>query len=171
MKLKPIFHMRKEIVSKSPSVFNREVIFQFALSLILLALVVPVSGQFVNDKFEDVTEIPSGKAVVFFYNNNYKQKLAYIYSMRIYENKKPIYPTLYGGGYFYQFIEPGDHTFSLLTNGKQDSVVLAAGAGGRYFVEVALKMGWTSGDPYLELIYAEKALNRIKKCRLINPEW
>ena len=116
--------------------------------------------------FQEVTEIPDGKAVVYFYRFNSFNKFT---AFRINDGNKPVSPTLLAiKGYIVYFTEPGKKEFWAQVGEVKSQIEINIEAGKSYFVSGRVEPGQLKlGKPLLLEVPKEEALSKIKKCKLL----
>ena len=119
--------------------------------------------------FQEVTEIPDGKAVVYFYRINRFNTMT---NFRINDGNKPVSGTqLSVKGYIVYFTEPGKKEFWAQVAEAKSQIEINIEAGKSYFVSGRVEPGqWKLGKPLLLEVSEEEALKNIKKCKLLVEE-
>lgn len=141
---------------------------QFFLLLALVCFIsAPLSiiAQHTTTPFEELKEIPAGKAVIYIYRvSTYAVAIHY----RVNADDKPVMNThLFIGGYMVYLANPGKVELWAEMGKQRESISLDVEAGKSYFVEGSVISGaWTS-KPCFTLISPEKALKKIHKCKLL----
>jgi hypothetical protein len=140
----------------------------FFLFLALAGFIIkPVNivAQHTTTPFEELNEIPAGKAVIYIYRvSTYAVAVHY----RVNANDKPVMNThLYIGGYMVYLANPGKVELWAEMGKHHESTTLDVEAGKSYFVEGSvISDAWTS-RPCFTLVSRENALRKINKCRLL----
>lgn len=68
------------------------------------------------------------------------------------------------GVYFYEVIEPGQHTLSTESEFGDNSISLMANAGENYFVEQYIKMGVFTGGAGLKVVDEAEGMKSVREC-------
>jgi hypothetical protein len=124
-----------------------------------------VVAQKKTTKFQEVSEIPEGQAVIYFYRKS-GYGFAIHYSINV--DDVPISPVhLYNGGYLVYFADPGKREISSQVADEKSQIVLDIEPGESYFVEGSVRTGTWVGRPYLEEVTRDKAIKKISKCKLL----
>ncbi|MBN2259286.1 MAG: hypothetical protein JW702_01950 [Clostridiales bacterium] len=119
--------------------------------------------------FQEVTEIPDGKAVVYFYRFNSFNTFT---KFAINDGNKPVSPILLATkGYIVYFAEPGKKEFWAQIGKAKSQIEIYIEAGKSYFVSGRVTPGQAKvGKPLLLEVSNEEALKEIKKCKLLVEE-
>ena len=123
-----------------------------------------LTAQHTSTPFEEIT-IPAGKAVVYIYRvSTYAVAIHY----RVNANDRPVMNThLYIDSYMVYLADPGKVELWAEMGKHHESLTVDAEAGKSYFVEGSVVSdAWTS-MPHFTLVPEEKALKKIRKCRLL----
>ncbi|OLO04629.1 DUF2846 domain-containing protein [Salinicola socius] len=68
------------------------------------------------------------------------------------------------GVYFYELVEPGEHSLSTESEFSDNKLVFTARAGENYFVEQYIKMGVFVGGAGLEMKKKEEGMKALREC-------
>ncbi len=68
------------------------------------------------------------------------------------------------GVYFYEVIEPGEHSLSTESEFSDNSIDFMADAGENYFVEQYIKMGVFVGGAGLNMVEKTKGMEAVREC-------
>lgn len=68
------------------------------------------------------------------------------------------------GVYFYELIEPGEHSLSTESEFSDNTLVFTASAGENYFVEQYIKMGVFVGGAGLEMKSKDEGMKAVRGC-------
>ncbi len=126
---------------------------------------VNIIAQHTTTPFEELKEIPAGKAVIYIYRvSTYAVAVHY----RVNANDQPVINThLYIGGYMVYLANPGKIELWAEMGKHHESITLDVEAGKSYFVEGSvISDAWTS-RPCFTLVSRENALRKIYKCKLL----
>ena len=140
----------------------------FFLFLLLAGFIlkpVNIIAQRTTTPFEELNEIPAGKAVIYIYRvSTYAVAIHY----RVNANDKPIMNThLYIGGYMVYLADPGKIELWAEMGKHHENITLDVETGKSYFVEGSvISDAWTS-KPCFTLVPRENALRKIYKCKLL----
>jgi hypothetical protein len=128
-----------------------------------------VIAQKKTTNFQEVTEIPDGKAVVYFYRFN---RFNSITAFKINDGDQPVSPILLAvKGYIVYFAEPGKKEFWAQISKAKSQIEINIEAGKSYFVSGRVEPGqWKLGKPLLLEVPKEEALKKITKCKLLVEE-
>lgn len=115
--------------------------------------------------YEEVEVVPPNKGLVYIYRPSSFIGGGVSYDVKVGED--PI-ATLYNGGYYPYFSEPGEVEFWARTESKS-AVTLDVEVGKNYFVKGTVGVGLLVGRPHLTIVSDEIGLAEIAECKLI-PE-
>lgn len=68
------------------------------------------------------------------------------------------------GVYFYEVVEPGEHSLSTESEFSDNSIDFMADAGENYFVEQYIKMGIFVGGAGLNMVEKTEGMDAVRKC-------
>ncbi|MBN1198406.1 MAG: DUF2846 domain-containing protein, partial [Bacteroidales bacterium] len=94
-----------------------------------------LSAQNKRVPFQEVKNIPEGKALVYIYRPGNMSGAAYHYSINA-NDQKVSEVHLYNDTYLVYYADPGKYEFWLICYGKKNSVNLGVYAGKTYYIEV-----------------------------------
>lgn len=124
-----------------------------------------IIAQHTTTPFEELREIPAGKAVVYIFRvSTYAVAIHY----RVNANDRPVMNThLSIGGYMVYLADPGNLELWAEMGKHHESVTLNVEAGKSYFVEGSvISDAWTS-RPCFTVVTRENALRKIRRCKLL----
>ncbi|MBN1198946.1 MAG: hypothetical protein JXA23_06320 [Bacteroidales bacterium] len=140
--------------------------------LFTLALFLVISGtaisqiQYKTTPFQEVKEIPEGKALIYFYGAPHLGKF-YHYRINL-NDSTAIYPIhICEKGYFPYFADPGEVVFWSQVADAKTELPMTLVAGETYIVKCSAKSGMWIGKPYLYIEKPEKAWKELRKCKLL----
>jgi hypothetical protein len=141
-------------------------IFSFFVLLCCIAFPPAIQAQHSNSSFEEVSEIPKGKAVVYIYRvSSYAVAIRY----KVNANDKPVMTSpLRIGYYMVYFADPGKLELWAEMGKHHENINLDIEAGKSYFVEGSVVSDAWVSMPKFELVPAERALKKIHKCKLLS---
>jgi hypothetical protein len=116
-------------------------------------------------KFTPVEEVKEDKGLIYIYRPNNFCGAGVSYDVKVGEN--PI-TTLYNGGYFPYFSNPGEVEFWAKTESKS-AVTLDVNNGETYYIKGTVGVGFFVGRPHLIVVDPNIAEEEISKCKLIPP--
>lgn len=136
-----------------------------SLAVLFAALLSFTGCASLGPAYKKVESIPEGKGLVYFYRPSSIIGAGVSYDIRVGES--PIV-TLYSGGYYPYFANPGETEFWAKTESKS-SVTLDVKAGDVQYVKGTVGVGIIVGRPHLTVMPAATAETEITDCKLI-PE-
>jgi len=117
-------------------------------------------------KFDGLQKPGAEEALIYYYRPGKFWGSGVYYDIE--ENQKTV-TTLYNGGYYPHFTEPGDKRIEASTEAKTE-LLFTAEKGKTYFVRGKVNMGVLMGRPSLNLVPPEKALREIQECQIIEKD-
>jgi hypothetical protein len=133
---------------------------------ISFSIVVILTGcMTLGPEFKKIETFPDNKAIVYIYRPDSFIGGGVAYDVKVGET--PII-TLYNGGYYPYFSEPGEIEFWAKTEAKS-SVTIDIKPNTSYYIKGTVGVGFLVGRPHLIVVAPEVAKNEIEKCKLI-PE-
>ncbi len=140
----------------------------FLLGFILCGLfLIPgvIQAQKKTTRFQEVSEIPPNKAVVYIFRLG-GMGAAIHYTVNA--NDLPVSSVhLYPGGYLVYFADPGKTEFWAKVGDGESHIVIDIEPGKSYFIRGSVKSGTWVGKPYLKRVPVSEGLKKIKKCKLL----
>ena len=115
--------------------------------------------------FQTTAKAPGGAAVVYIYRPSHFGGSGVSYDVRA---NGVVVVTLYNGGYYPYFAQPGEVELSAKTEASS-SVTLDIKAGQTYYVRGTVGVGFFVGHPRLEIVPAEVGEKEIVETKLL-PE-
>lgn len=134
-----------------------------ALALLVLALVSGCAS--LGPVYQNVEMVPQDKGLVYIYRPSSFVGGGVSYDVKVGET--PV-TTLYNGGYYPYFSDPGEIEFWAKTESKS-AVTLDVKVGETYFVKGTVGVGFLVGRPHLSVVPNETGSQEIVDCKLI-PE-
>ncbi len=113
--------------------------------------------------FQEVTDIPKDRGLVYVYRSNSIIGSAIRYS--VYADKDVVCK-LIRGGYCLYYAKPGEVEFWGRTESK-GSLTVDVKAGQKHYVKGSLTVGFAVGRPNLSLVEEQEAMKEIVKCKLL----
>lgn len=140
----------------------KRVISQIAAGILLCTAIgcAPTLGQV----YKNVEAVPSNKALVYIYRPSGMGAAVY-YDVKA--NGKVV-TTLYNGGYYPYFTDPGEIEFSAETEAS-DEVTIDTKVNQTYFLRGSVGIGFFVSHPHLIVVPAQEAEKEIVDCNLL-PE-
>jgi hypothetical protein len=138
----------------------KRVISQIAAGILLCTAIgcAPTLGQV----YKNVEAVPSNKALVYIYRPSGMGAAVY-YDVKA--NGKVV-TTLYNGGYYPYFTDPGEIEFSAETEAS-DEVTIDTKVNQTYFLRGSLGIGFFVGHPHLIVVPAQEAEKEFVDCNLL----
>lgn len=142
------------------------ILFLAGVSMLLIPAQLFSQNKYMTTKFQEVTSIPEGKAVIYIYRPGEFTGSAIHYGINA--NDVPISRVhLYNGGYFAYFVDPGQIILTAEVAKESTTAVVNAEAGQKYFVRGSIRTGTWVGRPYLETVDNAIGIREIVKCKLL----
>lgn len=134
-----------------------------AIYITIVAVAMIITGCAASGpSFKKVTEVPSGKALIYIYRPDLHEGGAYTPDVKIEGHVE--FP-LRNGGYFPHLSTPGTVKISISNTGSF-SLTIDAAAGETYFVKGGLvRFGF--GVPYIISVPVDVGQEEIKECKLL----
>jgi hypothetical protein len=132
-------------------------------SLLLVSVVTVTGCASLGPAYTRVDKLPENKGLVYIYRPSsfIGGGLSYIVNA----GDIPV-TTLYSGGYYPYFSDPGEKEFWARTESKS-SVTLDIRAGQTYYIKGEVGVGFLVGRPHLMVVAPEVAEKEIADCKLI----
>lgn len=134
-----------------------------AVSLLLLTLLSGCAS--LGPVYQKVDVVPPNKGLVYIYRPSSFVGGGVSYDVKV--GEAPV-ATLYNGGYYPYFSNPGEVEFWAKTESKS-AVTLDVKTGETYFVKGTIGVGLLVGRPHLMVVPNEVGAKEIADCKLI-PE-
>jgi hypothetical protein len=140
-------------------------ILRFIALIGIISAPLCVMAQHTTTRFQEVTDIPAGKALVYIYRAG---GIGVAVHYTVNANDKPVMRThLYNDSYMVYFANPGRLELWAETAHQRENIILDVVAGQTYYVDSEVQMGTWVGRPSFTLVPAEKAQKKIHKCKLL----
>lgn len=143
----------------------KKVIFGFTGVLLILIFTGCAGGRYLTTRFQEVSNIPEGKALVYIYRTKTFGSAVH-HTVNVNESTVSDFH-LYPKGYLVYYADPGENRFWAEIAGLDTEVILNVEAGKTYYIEGSIKMGVVVGRPYLEIQDPEKGSRDVRRCKLI----